>query len=88
MQENLYFSATTNYGQKKDGSNSLFDFTMGSCMTNNIIYKATVTTKNTNDTKHYIGMTATTFKEHYANHTSSFHHKRDSNKTELYTIKL
>jgi hypothetical protein len=35
-------------------------------MTNNIIYKATVTTSNTNDTKHYIGMTATTFKERYA----------------------
>jgi hypothetical protein len=31
-------------------------------MSNNIIYKATVTTENTNDTKHYIGMTATTFK--------------------------
>jgi hypothetical protein len=28
------------------------------CMTNNIIYKATVTTNNTNDIKHYIGMTA------------------------------
>ena len=53
------------------------------CMTNNIIYKATVTTNNTNDTKHYIGMTATTFKERYANHTSSFRHKKDSNKTEL-----
>ena len=52
-------------------------------MTNNIIYKATVTTNNTNDTKHYIGMTATTFKERYANHTSSFRHKKDSNKTEL-----
>ena len=50
------------------------------CMTNNIIYKATVTT---NDTKHYIGMTATTFKERYANHTSSFRHKKDSKKTEL-----
>ena len=47
------------------------------CMTNNIIYKATVTTNNTNDTKHYIGMTATTFKERYANHTSSFRHKKD-----------
>ena len=35
------------------------------CMTNNIIYKAT--TNNTSDTKHYIGMTATTFKERYAN---------------------
>ena len=32
------------------------------CMTNNIIYKATVTTNNTNDTKHYIGIKATTFK--------------------------
>ena len=52
-------------------------------MTNNIIYKATVTTNNTNDSKHYIGMTATTFKERYANHTSSFRHKKDSNKTEL-----
>ena len=52
-------------------------------MTNNIIYKATVTTNNANDTKHYIGMTATTFKEPYANHTSSFRHKKDSNKTEL-----
>ena len=30
MQENLYFSATANYGQKKYGSNSLFDVTMGS----------------------------------------------------------
>ena len=49
-------------------------------MTNNIIYKATVTTNNTNDTKHYIGMTATKFKERYANHTSSFRHKKDSNK--------
>ena len=53
------------------------------CMTNNIIYKATVTTNKTNDTKYYIGMTATTFKERYANHTSYFRHKKDSNKTEL-----
>jgi hypothetical protein len=50
-------------------------------MTNNIISKATVTTNNTNETKHYIGMTATTFKERYAYHTSSFPHKKDSNKT-------
>ena len=28
-------------------------------------------------------MTATIFKERYANHTSSFRHKKDSNKTEL-----
>ena len=50
------------------------------CVTNNIIYKAT---DNKNDTRHYIGMTATTFRERYANHTSSFRHKKDSNKTEL-----
>ena len=31
-------------------------------------------------------MTATTFKERYANHTSSFRHKKDSNKTELSEI--
>jgi hypothetical protein len=28
-------------------------------------------------------MTATTFKDRYANHTSSFRHKKDSNKTDL-----
>jgi hypothetical protein len=28
-------------------------------------------------------MTATTFKKRYDNHTSSFRHKKDSNKTEL-----
>jgi hypothetical protein len=28
-------------------------------------------------------MTAITFKERYANHTLSFRHKKDSNKTEL-----
>jgi hypothetical protein len=50
-------------------------------MTNNIIYKATVTTNNTNDTKHYIGMTATTFTERYANHTSSFRHKKRLERT-------
>ncbi len=31
------------------------------CMTKDIVYKATVTTSNTNSTKHYIGMTASTF---------------------------
>jgi hypothetical protein len=53
------------------------------CLTNNIIYKTTVTTNNTNDTKHYIGITATTFQERHDNHTSSFRHKKDSNKTKL-----
>jgi hypothetical protein len=62
------------------------------CVTNNIIYKAT---DNKNDTRHYIGMTATTFKERYANHTSSFRNKTELSKhiwklkenNEDYTIK-
>ncbi len=36
-----------------------------------------------NTTKHYIGMTANTFKERYRNHIKSFNHKRYSNDTEL-----
>ncbi len=53
------------------------------CMTKDIVYKATVTTSNTNSTKHYIGMTASTFKERYRNHIKSFNHRRYSNDTEL-----
>ncbi len=45
--------------------------------------KATITTSNTNSTKHYIGMTASTFKKRYRNHIKSFNHKRYSNDTEL-----
>ncbi len=52
-------------------------------MTKDIVYKATVTTSNTNSTKHYRGMTASTFKERYRNHIKSFNHKRYSNDTEL-----
>ncbi len=43
-------------------------------MTKDIVYKATVTTSNTNSTKYYIGMTASTFKERYRNHIKSFNH--------------
>ena len=55
----------------------------GQCLTNNIIYKATISTNNTNDTKHYIGMTTNSFKERYRNHTKYFQHKKYSNETEL-----
>ena len=34
-------------------------------------------------TKHYIGMTSSTFKERYRNHIKSFTHKKYSNETEL-----
>ena len=40
-------------------------------------------TGNTQDTKHYIGMTSNTFKERYRNHIKSFTHKKYSNETEL-----
>ena len=53
------------------------------CMSKDIVYKATVITNNTQDTKHYIGMTSLTFKERYRNHIKSFTHKKYSNETEL-----
>ena len=53
------------------------------CKTKDIVYKATVTSSNTNSIKHYIGMTSTTFKERYRNHNRSFNHKKYSNDTEL-----
>ena len=35
------------------------------CMNKDIVYKATISSSNTNDTKHYIGMTSSTFKDSY-----------------------
>ena len=46
------------------------------CMNKDIVYKATISTSNANDTKHYIGMTSSTFKEGYRNHIKSFTHKK------------
>ena len=37
-------------------------------MNKDIVYKATISTSNANDTKRYIGMTSSTFKERYRNH--------------------
>ena len=53
------------------------------CMSKGIVYKATISTGNTQDTKQYIGMTSNTFKERYRNHIKSFTHKKYSNETEL-----
>ena len=50
------------------------------CLTKDIVYKATISTSNTNDAKHY---TSSTFKERYRNHIKSFTHKKYSNETEL-----
>ena len=53
------------------------------CMSTDIVYKATISTGSTQDTKHYIVMTSNTFKERYRNHIKSFTHKKYSNETEL-----
>ena len=53
------------------------------CMSKDIVYKATIFPGNTQDTKHYISMTSSTFKERYRNHIKSFTHKKYSNETEL-----
>ncbi len=52
------------------------------CMTKDIIYKVTVTTSNTNSTKYYIGMTASTFKERHRNHIKSFNHRKGTQMTQ------
>ena len=38
------------------------------CLTKDLVYQTEVKTKDNNDIKTYIGMTATTFKERYRNH--------------------
>ena len=44
-------------------------------MNKDIVYKATISTSNANDTKHYVGMTSSTFKERYRTHIKSFTQK-------------
>ena len=51
------------------------------CTTKNIIYEAKISTAQ--DEKHYIGLTATTFKAHHAGHKSTFKDKEKKHSTEL-----
>ena len=46
-------------------------------MSKDIVYKATISTRNTNDTKHYVGMTSNTFKERFRNHINFWHLKEN-----------
>ena len=55
----------------------------GKCQTKNVIFRANITTADSGETKHYIGMTANPFKERYRNHTKSFKDKKYANETEL-----
>ena len=53
------------------------------CLTQCVVYKATVNTTNENDEKEYIGLTANTFKQRFNNHQQSFRHKKYENSTAL-----
>ena len=52
----------------------------GKCLTQNVVYQATVTTETSSDS--YVGL-ATNLKERYRNHTASFRHQSKRNETEL-----
>ena len=53
------------------------------CIAKDSFYQAEVTTKDNNEGKTYIGMTATTLKDRYRNHKKSFDDIKYKNDTEL-----
>ena len=53
----------------------------GECLTKEIVYQTTITTKDTTET--YIGLTASEFKTRWRNHKTSFTHEKRKNDTEL-----
>ena len=53
----------------------------GECLTKDIVYQATVTCQEKEET--YVGVTATTFKSRLANHKSTFKAENKRNSTEL-----
>ena len=54
------------------------------CLTNNIMYKATITSNQDNyHHKIYYGITETKFKQRYPNHIKSFRHEKHQSDTEL-----
>lgn len=55
----------------------------GRCLTENIVYRATITTNNEEEYKEYIGMTAGPFKTRYYNHMKSLNNMRYKDDTEL-----
>ena len=52
----------------------------GECLVNEVVYQATVKTKDTKET--YIGLTANQFKARYRNQQMSFRHEKRRNETE------
>ena len=55
----------------------------GKCLTTSIVYKAEITTTDTQETKEYIGITAGPFKDRYNNHKKSLTHAKYAKEAEL-----
>ena len=53
------------------------------CLTKGIVYHAKIAAEDNGETRHYIGITATTFKERFRNHQKSFNIDTYANYTEL-----
>ena len=53
------------------------------CLTPKVIYQADVTNDADDEYKFYYGLTESSFKERFRNHTKSFNHPRYQNETEL-----
>ena len=53
------------------------------CQTSSVIYQATVTREDNNNSETYIGLTENSFKSRYAGHLSSFKHETKRNATAL-----
>ena len=55
----------------------------GNCLTKSLIYRAIVKPKNEPNAKNYYGLTSSTFKTRFAQHTSSFRNQNQSRITSL-----
>ena len=73
----------TSFGCNCRGRNKANCPLEGKCLTPHLIYQADVTNNIDDEYKFYYGLTETTFKERYNNHTKSFRHFRYETETEL-----
>ena len=55
----------------------------GKCLTESVVYQATVTRKDNQQKETYVGLTEGPFKTRYNNHTSSFRNEKHKHSTEL-----
>jgi hypothetical protein len=57
----------------------------GKCLTESVVYRATVTETVTGDSETYTGLTANTFKDRWYGHNADMNNTQDKNKTRLST---